>query len=487
MSYLRGLLAVRRGERGLVAFLFGFLTLMVLADWLGKIGADSLFVKRVGVEYVPVMYVVTPVAMLATSALIFAVVDRVRRRTLLLGYVTLITIASITIQLAIPLGGVVLPIAYVFAHGVKETIYLLFWIYAGSIYDAEQSKRLFPIFAAAVLVGKIAGGAIATALVDTIHSANLMGTQAIGFGVCIALVALWWRRLPDPSRGPVERRNGPRSVRGLLAGASVVTRDDLLRTFGVAIFLWYFLMQIGSYLYLVGLDVSTVVKDGRQSEDLFSLLYASVYTASTIAALGIQFLIAGPLVRRVGVARSLFVLPLWYLLSYGAAMVAFTFFTAIAIQLGERIVIPALHRPSSEVVFGQIPDETRARARAFLSGGVNAVGNMAAALLLIVAGVLGAGASTILAIATAFSALFVVNAVWLRHGIGRRIARNLMSDDAALRRNAFLMLPGEIGAVPAEALLVVAAGGDREPAYDARRELERRRHRTVVAAGAVHD
>ena len=362
MSFVRGLLPVRRGERGLAAFLFGFLTLMVLADWLGKIGADSLFVKRLGVEYVPLMYVVTPVVMLVTSALIFAFVDRIRGRTLLLGYVTLVAVASVAIQIAIPIGGIVLPIAYVFAHGVKETIYLLFWIYAGSLYDSEQSKRLFPIFAAAVLVGKIAGGAIAAAVVDTIHSENLMGTQAVGFAVCIALVALWWKRLPDPGRGPADRRVEPRDLRRTLAGASAVARDDLLRGFGIGIFLWYFLMQIGSYLYLVGLDVSSLLRDSRQSEDLFSQLYASVYTTSTIAALALQLLVAGPLVRRLGVAKSLFVLPLWYLLSYGAALVAFSFFAAVAIQLGERIVIPALHRPASEIVYTQVADDARARA-----------------------------------------------------------------------------------------------------------------------------
>ena len=485
MSFVRGLLPVRRGERGLAAFLFGFLTLMVLADWLGKIGADSLFVKRLGVEYVPLMYVVTPVVMLVTSALIFAFVDRIRGRTLLLGYVTLVAVASVAIQIAIPIGGIVLPIAYVFAHGVKETIYLLFWIYAGSLYDSEQSKRLFPIFAAAVLVGKIAGGAIAAAVVDTIHSENLMGTQAVGFAVCIALVALWWKRLPDPGRGPADRRVEPRDLRRTLAGASAVARDDLLRGFGIGIFLWYFLMQIGSYLYLVGLDVSSLLRDSRQSEDLFSQLYASVYTTSTIAALALQLLVAGPLVRRLGVAKSLFVLPLWYLLSYGAALVAFSFFAAVAIQLGERIVIPALHRPASEIVYTQVADDARARARAFLSGGVNAAGNIAAALLLIATTALGSSTAVILAVATACSALFLANAGWLRGAIGRRLAANLMSPDASLRRNAIFMLPNEADAVPADALEEIASHGDRESAEAARWALARRG--TLAAVGAVHE
>src|SRR5207248_9100240 len=144
---------LRRGEWGLGLFLYGLLTLMVGADWIGKLGADALFVKRYGVQYVPWMYIITPLAMLAVSALIFFFVDRVRRRTLLLWYVAGVTLLSIAIQAGVTFQGqlengwVVQPISYVFAHGVKETIYILFWVYAGNLYDAAQSKRLFPFFA----------------------------------------------------------------------------------------------------------------------------------------------------------------------------------------------------------------------------------------------------------------------------------------------------------------------------------------------------
>src|SRR4029077_15102377 len=122
---MRDAFPLRRGEWGLALFLYGLLTLMVAADWVGMLGADSLFVKRWGVNYVPVMYIVTPIAMLAVSAMIFFFVDRVRRRTLLLWYVAGVTLLSIAIQGGVwaqgqfEQGWIVQPISYVFAHGVK--------------------------------------------------------------------------------------------------------------------------------------------------------------------------------------------------------------------------------------------------------------------------------------------------------------------------------------------------------------------------------
>src|ERR671934_3082400 len=97
---------LRRGEWRLGLFLYGLLTVMVGADWIGKLGADALFVKRYGVQYVPWMYVITPIAMLAVSALIFFFIDRMRRRTMLLVYVASVTVFSIALQYAINQTGV---------------------------------------------------------------------------------------------------------------------------------------------------------------------------------------------------------------------------------------------------------------------------------------------------------------------------------------------------------------------------------------------
>ena len=455
---IRDAFPLRRGEWGLGLFLYALLTLMVAADWVGKLGADSLFVKRWGVNYVPVMYIVTPMAMLAVSAMIFFFVDRVRRRTLLLWYVAGVTLLSVAVQAGVWLQGqidngwIVQPISYVFAHGVKETIYILFWVYAGNLYDVEQSKRLFPFFAGSVLVGKILGGAIGAGLAPVIHAENFIGAQAIGFLVCFVALA-FYRGLPEGhgSRLEEERPKGlAANVKDSLDGYRAVASDRMLRTFGVGVFFWYFLMQFGNFLYLVGLDQSTA-GSGTGSEDLFSQLYASVYTSSSLVALFIQSVFTGALLRRFGIARVLFVLPLWFLGSYAAATVNFNIITAIAIQLSERIVIPAIHRPATELVYSQVAAAIRPRARAFLSGGVNAFGNFAAAVALLV-GLQLHDNQVLLAGATGVSVVYVYNAWHTMRLFGRRILENLSSIEPDVRFSAAEILATEHGAVPEKLL-----------------------------------
>jgi ATP/ADP translocase len=460
---VRDAFPLRRGEWGLGLFLYALLTLMVAADWVGKLGADALFVKRWGVNYVPIMYIVTPIAMLAVSAMIFFFVDRIRRRTLLLWYVAGVTLLSVVIQAGVtfqeelPSGWVVQPISYVFAHGVKETIYILFWVYAGNLYGTEQSKRLFPFFAGSVLVGKILGGAIGTGIAPVIHAENFIGAQAVGFMVCFIALVLY-RGLPEGSGSHVEEerpKGFAASVRDSVDGYRAVSSDKMLRTFGVGVFFWYFLMQFGNFLYLVGLDQQTA-GTGTQNEDVFSQLYAGIYTSSSLVAIAIQSLITSGLLRWMGIARVLFLLPLWYLGSFAAAALTFTgagiaFLAGVAIQLGERIVIPAIHRPATELVYSQVESSIRPRARAFLSGGVNAFGNFAAAVALLV-GLRFSDTPTLLAVATALCGVYVYNAWHTMRVFGERIVSNLNSIDPEVRFGAAEMLATEHGAVP-DALL----------------------------------
>jgi ATP/ADP translocase len=412
------------------------------------------------------MYIITPIAMLAVSALIFFFIDRMRRRTMLLVYVAAVTLASVGIQYAISfnaIGNVVQPISYVFAHGVKETIYILFWVYAGNLYDAEQSKRLFPFFAGSVLVGKIIGGVVGAAIAPLIHAENFIGAQAVGFFVCFIALVLY-RGLPEGRSGHVEIKHRPQGLRATMResvdGYRTVASDHLLRTFGVGVFFWYFLMQFANFLYLLGLD-QTAAGNSVGSEDFFSQLYASVYTSSSLVALAIQSFITSGLLRRIGIAWVLFILPLWFVGTYAAAAwFNLNIVTGIALQLGERIWIPALHRPASELVYSQVSAAIRPRARAFLSGGVNAFGNMAAAVALIV-GLRYSDVQTLLATGTGLSLVYLYNAWHTRRLFGRRIARNLTSPDPDLRRNAADMLSSEGGAVPDDELRSL---GGRVPA-----------------------
>ena len=490
MTWLRGLFPVRREERGIVSLLYVVLAITVIANWVGKVGSNAIFIKNVGVTLLPIAYVLAPVVLLVASSLIFSLVGRMRRRDLFIWYVGVVTVLSIAAQVLLPVTSGDYWFTYVLAQVVKDTVYLIFWVYAGNLFDSEQSKRIFPLFAGSLLVGKIVGGFLTAALTPIIHSESFMAVEALGFALALVVLVLFRHRLPEGEGEVTVEKARPTSIgrrlAGSLSGYRLVSRDTLLRPFGVNIFFWYFLMQIANYLFAAGLDTATKAGTLQQSQDEYTLLYASVYTGGSLVALGIQTFFTGGLIRRFGVSIVMFAFPLWYLVTFGAG----TYFgltagagllIAVALQAAERIVIPAVHLPATQIIYNQVASAVRPRARAFFSGGLNAVAEIGAALVL-VAGAINAGPQVVLGFGTVCSALFVANTVSVRRALGRRIVENLRSDDPELRRNASQMLHGEGTAVPTSELEGLLGEGSAD--IEARVELVlARRGRLRVVGG----
>jgi hypothetical protein len=489
VSWIRSLYPVRREERGIVFLLYTLLSITVIANWVGKVGSNSIFIKSVGVKYLPIAYVIAPVVLLVASSVIFSLVGRMRRRDLFIWYVGIVTVLSVAAQLLLPVTSTDYWFTYVLAQVVKDTIYLIFWVYAGNLFDSEQSKRIFPLFAGSLLVGKIVGGVMAAALTPVIHSESFMAIEAAGFGLAFVVLVLFRRHLPEGEGAVVVDKGQPRSIGERLAGSlngyKLVSRDKLLRPFGVNIFFWYFLMQIANYLFAAGLDAASRAGTLQQSQDDYTLLYASVYTSGSIVALGIQTFLTGGLIRRLGVSVVIFAFPLWYLATFGAG----TYFglaagagllIAVLLQAAERIVIPAVHLPATQIIYSQVASAVRPRARAFFSGGLNAVAEIGAALVLI-AGAISASPQVVLGFGTVCSALFVVNTVSLRRALGRRIVQNLRSEDPELRRNASQMLHGEGRAVPTAELQGLLGESSADIEARVRLALTRRGKLRVVA------
>jgi hypothetical protein len=282
-----------------------------------------------------------------------------------------------------------------------------------------------------------------------------MGIEAAGFALAFVILVAYRRHLPEGEGAVVVEKAESKSIGERLAGSlngyKLVSRDTLLRPFGVNIFFWYFLMQIANYLFAAGLDAASKAGTLQQSQDDYTILYASVYTSGSIVALLIQTFLTGGLIRRFGVSVVMFAFPLWYLVTFGAG----TYFgltagagllIAVLLQAAERIVIPAVHLPATQIIYNQVASTVRPRARAFFSGGLNAVAELGAALVL-VAGAISLSPQAVLGFGTICSAAFVANTVYLRRALGRRIVENLRSNDPELQRNAAQMLHGEGRAV----------------------------------------
>jgi CRP-like cAMP-binding protein len=142
---------------------------------IGAPGVESLFLTRFGVQYLPYMYVALGAVTVAITILIGTVFGRMSRRSLYQGMPLVLLLWLITARLLIGLG---LRWAYppVFlSMYVMWTLQNLFtWGTASLVFDARQAKRLFPLFAAAGILGRALGGLSTRIWVDLIGTENLL-------------------------------------------------------------------------------------------------------------------------------------------------------------------------------------------------------------------------------------------------------------------------------------------------------------------------
>ena len=77
ITRIEKLLLIREGERDNVVYFLLFFLLVSAGMAVGRGTADALFLKRLGIEYLPVMYMVQSLLLAAVSITYAAYADRI--------------------------------------------------------------------------------------------------------------------------------------------------------------------------------------------------------------------------------------------------------------------------------------------------------------------------------------------------------------------------------------------------------------------------
>ena len=234
MSSLTRAAGVRPGEGrilALVALLFGALE---AGRGFGEVGVDTLVVSRFGTGTLPYLFIGLGATSLVTALAYGAALGRASRTPLLAGI--LVTggtlLAAGRLMIAAGFDGVV-PLIWLVTYAAGAIAGTISWTVAGSVFDARQAKRLFPL---------CTGAAIAGSFVGTLASgpvARAAGTELL---VVIEAMLLGGGRRPDrrdradraragaaswPARPLGRRRPSRRLRRGLPIAALPAGRGRL--------------------------------------------------------------------------------------------------------------------------------------------------------------------------------------------------------------------------------------------------------------------
>ncbi|MBW2576900.1 MAG: HEAT repeat domain-containing protein [Deltaproteobacteria bacterium] len=405
--------------------LFGWAGLCLLLVGAGSAAlqnaAETLFLKRVGVEMLPLVFLVSSVILAAATTLVgraLGSADRPRWLPRVL-FALALTLIPVWVLVFLQVAGV-LPSLLVLVKLLDGIALLAFWIALGDLITGRQAKRLFAPLAAGITIGRLLGS-FGTEPASKIAGIEGLVLFAGGLYALAAVAALFLRRSQktaarsgtDVRAGAREQVAAPHSARTHGPSLRRIWRESRLFRFLV---LWSFCAgALGPMLYFqfsYAVDLSTKGVDGEQQ---MLALYAQFRGWLNFAILVMQLAVSGKLYRRFGLPMSSCAWPMTYLAGFLWMGIALNLPVAMAAIAAVRLEGDAVAKPALKILHNLLPERFRSRATGVTEGPVKGLGGAFGNAIVIGAIALGGPAIVSLpALPLAFIWLLAALGLW-RH------------------------------------------------------------------------
>ena len=249
---------------------------------------------------------------------------------------------------------------YVWSTVASSLVVLNFWLALADRLTITQGKRLYAGIAMGGSIGALFGFALAAILAQLIPTESLILVSAGIFALC-AIGSLFGS--DDETESPSKQASRPQqqSIRqgpGLIASIKKMGSQSYSRGVGLLIVLSTITFTLADYLFksFIAAEVAT--------DELASSL-AGIYLALNLTSTLVLAFIATPLLRRIGLQRSLAVLPVFFVLGGFGFMMGFGLAAIGILKTSEGILRHSLHRIGSELLFLPMTSESRNAAKLF--------------------------------------------------------------------------------------------------------------------------
>ena len=370
-----------------------------------------------GIKNLPWLFTGTMIAMLVVSPSFAALVARLPRKKFIpIAYrfflVNLLVFYGLFTQLPADQQVWVGRAFYIWTSVFNLFVVSVFWGFMADAFRSEQGKRLFGFIGVGGTLGSIVGAAITASLVKVVGTAGLVLISAALLEVavqCVGRLARLFREGGDGRQAvPDEAAIGG----GVLTGISHVFKSPYL----LGICGYMLLYTIGStFLYF---QQAHIVEGAYQDRAARTALFAQIDLVVNILTVVVQALLTGRLMKRLGVATMLTIVPAISVAGFlGVALVP-TVAVLIGFLVLRRAGNFAVARPSREVLYTVVSREDKYKAKHFIDTFVYRSGDQLGAWSMAAMGALGLGLAGTAFVAAPLAGIWLAMSLWL----GRRQA-----------------------------------------------------------------
>jgi AAA family ATP:ADP antiporter len=305
---------------------------------------------------------------------------------------------------------------YVWMSVFNLFLTMMFWALMADRFSLDQGKRLFGAISVGGTVGAIFGSWLAVVLTGPFGAAAML-LIAVGFLAAAVVAAFVIVTLQSQSAAAAVPSDDPdatpvvtaQAVIGgsAWAGFRAVFRSPYL--LGIAAYV-LILAVIATFLYFTRLQMVAALGD---DVDMRAGVFARIDLATQVATLLLQLVVAGHVIKRLGVGFALVLLPVTVGLGFiGLAMVG----SLVALVIFEavfRAVQRAIMRPARETLFTVVSREEKYKAKGFIDTFGYRAGDAVGAQTEGILGKLGMGLAGLASVVVPLALAWAVLGLWL--------------------------------------------------------------------------
>lgn len=358
---------VRRGERWAVFWSFLYFFFLLGSYYILRPVRDEMGVTT-GVDRMQWLFTGTFIAMLVVVPFFGWITSRYRRRQFLPAVYGFFIINILLFYLLFESEIEIKPVAalfFVWLSVFNLFVVSVFWSFMADLFRNEQAKRLFGFIATGGTAGAITGPAMTALLVQQLGTGRMLLLSAVLLGmtlICIRRLIAWQERITaagEISGSCMMEREQPLGG-GVLNGFFLVLRSPYLLGICALIVLY---ASLSTFLYL---QQAQIVRDAFDDSATRTAVFASMDFAVNVLTLVIQAFFTGRLVKWLGLAMTLALIPI--LLGVGFLMLAMqpVLPVLIAVQVIRRAGNYAIMRPAREMLYVVVRREEKYKAKNFI-------------------------------------------------------------------------------------------------------------------------
>ena len=352
-------------DRTMVFYFGGVFFVLGCSLAVGQGSVYALFLKRYGVDHLPLMYVFLGFIMTVAALCYFAVVNRYPTERILRAGLLLVSLLLLCSWIWTQTLGsdAVYPVLLFIYEVASEWLMLHAAFYLSQNLDTTQLKRIGPVLLGVWQTGIILGGFLLALLSPLLGLPNMILIWlALSFFVTIFVSQ--YHRVHGVSRYSRTTGKGRYTLGNTISevrrGLTVMWNTALVRA--VAVGMVFLVIAVYILIYLVN-RVYTAHFEGET--ELSSFLGWLILCSGSLALL-FQFFFTGRIIQSLGVAKAYTILPVALFGSFVALGISFTLPSAILGAVSKDVLLPGIHRPSRNVILNAIPASIQASMRALL-------------------------------------------------------------------------------------------------------------------------